>query len=151
MCWHAIQAASVNPIKISLCSASYISWQTDIARVCCWAPAVQQSIVISWLPGPKQQTHRNGVWQPNDRRTDARQFHRPCSAYYASSVNKLTEQHNSLSDIEIRLQFFSFCMNDAKALKSYFMLTLTAGHTQDTQRRLTVKWNAFTTMHITMQ
>jgi len=30
----------------------------DTARLCCWAPAVQQSIKISFLPGPQQQTHR---------------------------------------------------------------------------------------------
>ena len=31
----------------SVCSASYVSWQRDTARSCCWAPAVQQSIDIS--------------------------------------------------------------------------------------------------------
>jgi len=39
------------------------------------APAVQQSIDISWPPGPQQQTRRN---DGTDRQTDARQFHKPC-------------------------------------------------------------------------
>jgi len=55
------------------------------------APAVQQSIDISWPPGPQQQTRRGSVRPPNDgtdRQTDARQFRRHCSAYYASSVNR---------------------------------------------------------------
>ena len=28
----------------------------DIARICCWAPAVQQSVDISWPPGLQQET-----------------------------------------------------------------------------------------------
>jgi len=62
--------------------------------------AGRAAIDISWPPGPQQQTNRSGVRRPNDgkdgqtlnrqtdRRTDARQFHKPCSAYHASSVNK---------------------------------------------------------------
>ena len=57
-------------------------------------PAPPLSIDISRPPGPQQQTRRSGVRRTNDetsrqtdRRTDALQFHRPCSAYYASSVN----------------------------------------------------------------
>jgi len=48
-------------------------------------PAVQQSIDrISWLPGPQRQNRRSGVRWPvgrTDRRTNARQLRRPCSAY----------------------------------------------------------------------
>jgi len=54
---------------------------------------VQQSIDISWPPGPQQQTRRSGVQQLTDgmadRQTDARQFHKPGFAYYASTVNNL--------------------------------------------------------------
>ena len=67
-----------------------VSWQHDTARSCYCLPAVQQSTDISCPPGPQQQTHSSGVRRPNDgtdRWTDARQFHRLCSAYYASSVN----------------------------------------------------------------
>jgi len=44
----------------SLCSASCVSRRRDAVRFCCRAPAVQQSIGISWLPGPQQQTRRGG-------------------------------------------------------------------------------------------
>jgi len=40
--------------------------------------------------GPQQQTRCRGVRRPNDRtegQTDIRQFHRPCSTYYASRAN----------------------------------------------------------------
>jgi len=40
---------------------------------------------ISWPPGPQHQTRRSGVRRLNDgtdEQTDARQFHKPCSAYY---------------------------------------------------------------------
>ena len=52
-----------------------------LRRGCCWPPAVQQSIDISW----PQQTRNSGVRRPDgtDRRTDARQLHRPCSTFYA--------------------------------------------------------------------
>ena len=33
-----------------MCPASYVCWQRDTARICCWAPAVLQSIDISWPP-----------------------------------------------------------------------------------------------------
>jgi len=55
--------------------------------------AVQQSIDISWPPGPQQQTRSSRLRRPDwtdgqrdgrtDGRTDARQLHKPRSAYYA--------------------------------------------------------------------
>ena len=62
----------------SLCSASYVSWQRDTARNCCWAPAVQQSIDISCSPGPQQQTRRTLLQRSidrADRRTDTVPLH----------------------------------------------------------------------------
>ena len=69
--WHNTQTEHL----ASLCSASDVSWQRDTAHSCCCAPAVQQSIDISCVPGPVQQTRRSGVRRPNDetdRRTDTR-------------------------------------------------------------------------------
>ena len=48
------------------------------------------SIDISCPRGAQQQTHRPPLLHSidgTDRQTDARPFHRPCSAYYAGSVN----------------------------------------------------------------
>ena len=53
------------------------------------APAVQQSIDISYSPGPQQQTRRaaqRANW--TDRRTDAVPLRRPCSAHYDGSASK---------------------------------------------------------------
>ena len=56
--------------------------------------AVQQSIDISYPPGPQQQTRRtllqrtNGIDRQTDRRTPCR--HRPRAAYYACSANNET-------------------------------------------------------------
>jgi len=45
-------------------------------------PAVQQSIDISWPPGPQQQTRSSGVRRPDgtDRQTDGRTDGRPTVA-----------------------------------------------------------------------
>jgi len=54
------------------------------------SPAMQQSIDISWPPGPQQQTHSSGAWRPDgtDRRTDGRRTDaQTYSAYYADSAN----------------------------------------------------------------
>ena len=51
----------------------------------------QQSIDISCWPGPQQQTCSSGVRRPDgtDRQADGRrQLHKPCSTYFAGSVNK---------------------------------------------------------------
>jgi len=75
----------------SLCSALYVSWQSDAACICCREPG---RAAIDWYllsTGPTAANHWRGVQRPNngtDRRTDARQFHRPCCAYYAISVKK---------------------------------------------------------------
>ena len=65
-------------------------------RGCGWPPVMQQLIHIFCLLGKQQQTLCSGVqWlhDGTDRQTDrqrdglthARQFHRPCSAYYTGS------------------------------------------------------------------
>jgi len=89
--------------ETSLCSASYVGGQRDTAHICCWASCCGAvaaehrrllSIDISSLRplGAQQQTHRTPLLRSIDRwdrqtdgRTDARPFHRPCSAYYACS------------------------------------------------------------------
>ena len=61
-----------------------------VLRHSCWPPAVHQSIDISWLLGPQQQTCSSGMWWPDetDGQTDTRQLHRPSSTYYAGSADK---------------------------------------------------------------
>ena len=81
---------------------------------------MRQSIDISWMPGPQQQTRRNSVLQPNDgtegrrdgrtdrqtdRQTDGQQFRRPCCACYGSSVNNCQERTTYAS--RMRRIFFS--------------------------------------------
>jgi len=51
------------------------------------APAVQQSIDISYLPGAQQQTRRTLLQRANG--TDIVPFHRPCSACYAGNANNI--------------------------------------------------------------
>ena len=74
--------AARNKYYASLCSATYVQWQRDTARIRYLLP-----------PGPQQQTCSSGVRRPDgtdrqtDGRTDARQLHRLCSTYYAGSVN----------------------------------------------------------------
>ena len=59
------------------------------ARRAAAAPAVQQSIDISYPPGLQQQTCRTLLQRANgtDSRTDTVPFHRPCSTYCAGSAN----------------------------------------------------------------
>jgi len=77
-------------------------------RICCYAPccgaaaadrrpASRAATGREW-PSPQRQTRGSGVPRPDgtDRRTDARQFLRPFSAYYAGGAN------NCLSPIERR-------------------------------------------------
>jgi len=59
-------------------------------RRCCWAPAAVDRYDISCPRGVQQQTRRTLLQRSidgTDRRADTRLLHRPCSAYYASSVN----------------------------------------------------------------
>jgi len=82
--------------RTSLCLATYVRWQRGTARI--HPPLLQQSIDISCLPNPQQQTCSSGFaavgpcWDrqtkgQTDRRTDTVTFHRLCSAYYVGSVN----------------------------------------------------------------
>ena len=81
---------------ISLCSASYVGCQRDTTRICCWAPccgaaaAVDRYRAARKTLNSKRTARRScdGIMEKTDRRTDVRPFRRPCSAYYASSVNK---------------------------------------------------------------
>ena len=89
------------------CSDSYVSWQRDTARGCFWAPAMQQSIDISCLRGPEQQTPPHAaasVTCGTDRRTDTVPLHRPyrilCEQcqwqVYKIVVAVITRQFNAL-------------------------------------------------------
>ena len=87
--------------NMSVCSASYISWKRGTARIRCCAraaaaPAVQQSMDISYQPDPQQQTRlmllqRADGQTRTDRRTDTVPLHGPCSTYFAGSANKLAK------------------------------------------------------------
>ena len=88
----------------SLCPASYISWQHDTARICCWtvccyAPCCRSTrqmpleIDISCPPGPQKQTRSSDVQQSTDG-TDRQDRQIPYhytdpAENYVSSVNKL--------------------------------------------------------------
>ena len=71
------------------CSASYISWQRDTARSCCWASAVQQSINISCLLDSQQQTRRTLLkwWTDETDRWTLYTYTEPV-AYVVSSDNQ---------------------------------------------------------------
>jgi len=84
--WRAVRVLGPIFNFTSLWSA----WQRVTACICCWAPAMQQLINISCLLGPQQQiccTLMQWSIDGTDRQTDT--FHRPCSAYYANSTDKL--------------------------------------------------------------
>jgi len=65
----------------------YVRYQRGTARI--RRPLLQQSIDISYPPGPQQQTRRTLLQLTNgtDKRRDTVLSHRPCSAYYADSAN----------------------------------------------------------------
>ena len=71
------------------CSASYVSWQRDTARSCCWASAVQQSINISCLLDPQQQTYHTLLkwWTDETDRWTLYTYTEPV-AYVVSSDNQ---------------------------------------------------------------
>jgi len=72
------------------------------------SPAVQQAIDISWPPVSKQQTRSSGVQRPDwqtDRRTDARQLNRSCSAYYAGSDSN---EHSALQLLTVMHDYVKF-------------------------------------------
>ena len=98
----------------SLCSASYIGCQCNTARICCERRLRRRCCMLGHLQlvrsagarlcrsisharralCSKPVGHRcccRSMGQ-RDRQTDARPFHRPCSAYHASSVNKKTKE-----------------------------------------------------------
>ena len=84
----------------------------EFARRFCSAPAVQQSIGISCLPGPQQQTCSSGFaavgpwWdRQTDGQADTVPLHRPCSAYYAGSANKQSSGSNNRSSQLFSQQF----------------------------------------------
>ena len=91
--WRINFIICVNASATSLCSwATYVRWKRDTTRICCCDPccgAVQQSIDISYPPGPQQQTRctllqrTNGTdrrtYRGNDRRTPYRFIDRSSS------------------------------------------------------------------------
>jgi len=97
-----------------------LSCERDATRICCWgasAPAArrrQLSIDVSCLQGAQQQTAVAVVdqWE-TDRRTDVRPLRRPCSAYYAGSVNKW----------KLKSAFKQFLVHIIRACSQYFLLT----------------------------
>ena len=74
------------------------SWQRDTARICCLAgcAAIDQYLLHAGPTAANQPQRRvsgkdetdGETYRQTHGRTDARQFHRPCSTYYASIVNK---------------------------------------------------------------
>ena len=96
--------ANIENISSNSMLSRYTHWQHGTDRICCHhTPAMQQSIDTSCPPGPQQQTCSSGFvvvvvvpcWDRHkerqiDRRTDTIPLHRPCSAYYAGSINKTT-------------------------------------------------------------
>ena len=105
--------------SLLLCSASYVSRQRNTARVYCRAPTVQQSIDGS--PGRRAHSSKPAAAacggrmtgqmdRQTDGRTDTRQFHRPCSEYYASNVNEdLIITQTKHAKITIRRARCCFC------------------------------------------
>ena len=74
--------------NITLCSASYISWQRHIAHSCCRAPAVQQLIDISCRLGTQQQNCRmllQRLIDGTDRQTPYR-YTDPAAYMYMQAV-----------------------------------------------------------------
>ena len=83
-----------------------LSCQHDTACICCWMPCCGAIAAERQRPplmtdmycpqGTQQQTRpcRSSCWTmgQTDRRTNTQPLHRPCSAYYADSVNKSTWQ-----------------------------------------------------------
>ena len=85
---------------------SCVRWQRGTARICCCAPPRRgccwplapwprsnRSISPGYLARSSNRQRPDGT----DRRTDARQMHWPCSAYYAGSANrerKCAENYN---------------------------------------------------------
>jgi len=75
--------------KSSLCSASFLGYEHDTARICCCA----LSIDTSCPRDAQQQTgctlqrlSNDGTDSRKDGRTDVRPLHRPCSTYYVGTV-----------------------------------------------------------------
>ena len=61
-----MQYVKMYPMHYSNKSLSFLH-QLDTAHICCQSPAMQQSINISWLSGPQQQTHCSCMQWLNDR------------------------------------------------------------------------------------
>jgi len=101
-----VTVASTDGRVTGRCSASYVAvnmtllafaadYRSDVdtdrkaAAPAADAPYSNRSISSAW--GAQQQTRRTPLLQykmgQTGRQTDAGQFHRPCSAYYASSAN----------------------------------------------------------------
>jgi len=76
--------------RTSLCSASTFGCQQDTARICCSAVAAVCRRVLSPAGGALSSKLACTLLllsiDGTDRRTDARPFHKSCSAYYAGSV-----------------------------------------------------------------
>jgi len=82
ICVHLPASADVTmltlPVKCHACSTHTHACSNRSISPGCWGSKPTAAACVS--PHPTDGT---------DRQTDARQFHRPCSTYYASSVNKM--------------------------------------------------------------
>jgi len=86
-----------------LCSASYVSWQRDTARICCCGCS-RRSISAALPAGPTAanppQRHVAAEWwdRQTDGRTNAQQFQRPCP-HTVQAVSIILTQARLVIDI----------------------------------------------------
>ena len=94
VCWKTVvYAYTASQKRLNL--ASSVGCQRDAICICWWAPASavrrsQLSIERSAANPPYADAAVNRRNRQRDRRTDARPLHKPCSTYYAGSVNNKT-------------------------------------------------------------
>jgi len=97
-------------MQTGLCLSSYVSRQCDTARICCWVPCCGAAAArrlaaatVDWyllpaLCSAANLPHAASAVKWWDRQTngqtDAQSLHRPCSAYYASSVSRHQKWEN---------------------------------------------------------
>ena len=104
-CYWNCNKIDINP---SLCSASSTrlsAWhclhlllstvlQPGLQRCCCRAPGAVDQYLLRVRHSAANPPHAAAAFDWWDRRTDTRPFYRPCSAYYARSVEKRVQLSN---------------------------------------------------------
>jgi len=82
-----------------VCSASYVTWQRETARVFCWSPAVPQPVDNSWPPGPQQQTPQRRAavdwWHGQTDRGTLHGFIDPAPHRPTMRTVSITSYHNN--------------------------------------------------------